>query len=71
MVRMKPRIDRDKVLREEARRRAVEHCIHCIPDLLHPDEGVGMPVRQGSRIVIPIVKKTAEAAALLRARMLA
>ncbi len=71
MVRMKPRIDRDTVLREEARRRAVEHCIQCIPELLHPDEGVGVPVREGSRIVIPVVRKTAGAAAPLRSRMLA
>lgn len=61
MMKMKPRIDRDHVLRMEARRRAIEGCLHSVPDLLRPEEALGTPVREGDRIVIPVCRSESAA----------
>lgn len=58
MLRMKPRFDREAVLRYEARRRAISLCTCRIPELLRDDEMVTDPIREGDRIVLGIVRKT-------------
>ncbi len=56
MLRMKPYIDRERVLRLEARRRALRLCTDRIPALLRDHEMVEDPVREDDRIVLHIKK---------------
>ena len=57
MMKMKPHIDRERVLMQEARRRALTTCTQHIPELLQEHEVVGEPVREGDRIVLRIVRE--------------
>lgn len=57
MMQMKPRIDREQVLRREARRRALALCTDRIPALLRDHEMVVDPVREDDRIVLRVVRK--------------
>ncbi len=62
MLKMKPRIDRERVLKMEARRRALVTCTQSIPALLSDHEAVAAPVREGDRIVLRIVRETKQPA---------
>ena len=57
MLKMKPHIDRERVLKMEARRRALATCTQRIPALLHEQEAVSEPIREGDRIVLHIVRE--------------
>ena len=57
MMRERPRLDRKRVLAEEARRRSGERLLKNIAGELGRDEYLGMPVRIANLIVIPILHR--------------
>ncbi len=59
MIIEKPRIDREAILADEDRRHRIADSLRLAADLLQPMEELGMPVRRGDVIEIPILVQRA------------